>query len=154
MREILTIPNDILRQKCRPVEEIDATVKALAEELVALMGVKHEGLILVSIAAPQVGEPLRMFAYRVNPHSSVPDTRVIINPVLSLKKEPVMMNETCLSIPGKEYLVSRHKIVKLRGTNIYGRYCSYKETGIVAQVFQHELNHLDGILIDDIGVLV
>ncbi len=105
--------------------------------------------------APQIGELVRMFVYRTNPDSKLADdTRVIINPTLTLCRKSVIMRETCLSVPGKAYLVRRHKIVKLRGTNIHGKYCSYKEQGIVAQIFQHECNHLDGVLIDMIGELV
>lgn len=155
MKELLVAPNPILLQVCEPVEEINSEVKALAEELVELMGVLHHGLVPVAIAAPQIGASLRIFAYRINPYSKIPDQiRVIINPTVSFGRKEVLMKETCLSIPGKSFILKRHKIAKLRGVNIYGKRCSFKETGIIAQIFQHEVNHLDGVLIDSIGELV
>lgn len=152
MRELLTVPNPVLLRACEPIGEINSDVIDLANELTELMGTTHYGKVPLSISAPQIGVSLRMFAYRINPYSGLPgQVRVIINPTLTFGKKSVPTGETCLSIPGKSFTVVRHKIVKLKGMNIYGKYCSYKETGIVAQMFQHELNHLDGVLIDSIG---
>lgn len=151
MREILTIPNAILRQECQPVKEIDSEALALAKDLRELMGVKHRGLIPIGIAAPQIGASLRMFVYRDNPYSSMQSTLTIINPEIVYTKGAVTLKETCLSIPDKEFLVKRHKLVKIKGLGLDGKYHSYKGNGLIAQILLHEINHLDGILIDEIG---
>lgn len=154
MRELLTVPNPILRRKCIPVEVVDSEVRRLAKELRELMGVKHRGLILIGVTAPQVGVPIRLFVYRVNPYSDVPDIRTVINPEVVYAKDKAKLEETCLSIPGKKYLVDRYRLVKIRGMGLDGRYHSFKGRGLVAQTFQHEINHLDGVLIDSIGELI
>lgn len=151
MREVLTFPNDILLQKSEPVKDITPEIKALADDLMEQLSVNHNGIICVSISAPQVGELVRMFVFRPNPFSIVPDVKVVINPVITYTKKTVILKETCLSIPGRSFAVRRFKAVKLRGLNIYGKYCSFKETGLIAQMFQHEINHLDGVLINSIG---
>ncbi len=151
MRTILTVPNAVLRQRCEPIGEIDAKVEALAKELCGLLSVEHGGLIYVSVSASQVGELLRMFAYRTNPYSREDSVQVVINPELVYSKGTATGSETCLSLPEKEYIVTRHKLVKIRGLTLDGTYRSFKGRGRIAQVFEHELNHLDGILIDRVG---
>lgn len=151
MREILTIPNAILRQECLPVKEIDSEARALAKELWELMGVKHGGLIALGITAPQIGVSLRMFVYRQNPYTATPSTITVINPEIVYVKGDVTLRETCFSIPDKVFLVKRHKLVKIKGLGLDGKYHSYKGTSLIAQILLHEINHLDGILIDEIG---
>lgn len=151
MREILTIPNAILRQECQPVKEIDSEALALAKELRELLQVEHGGLVALGIAAPQIGVSLRMFAYRQNPYTTTPSTITVINPEIVYVKGDVTLRETCFSIPGKLFLVKRHKLVKIKGLGLDGKYHSYKGNSLIAQILEHEINHLDGILIDEIG---
>lgn len=151
MREILTIPNAILRQECQPVKEIDSEALALAKELGELMGVKHGGFVAVGITAPQIGVSLRMFVYRQNPYTTALSTVTVINPEIVYVKGDVTLREACFSIPGKLFLVKRHKLVKIKGLGLDGKYHSYKGNGLIAQTLLHEINHLDGILIDEIG---
>ena len=153
MREILTIPNAILRQECQPVKEIDSEAFALAKELRELMEVKHGGLVALGITAPQIGVSLRMFVYRQNPYTTTPSTITVINPEIVYVKGDVTLRETCFSIPGKVFLVKRHKLVKIKGLGLDGKYHSYKGNSLTAQILLHEINHLDGILIDEIGKL-
>lgn len=154
MREILTIPNSILRQECKPIEEIDSTIKELAEEMIDLLGHKQKGLTPVGIAAPQLGVLVRMFVYRVSPRSDMQDARIVINPTLTLKGKIIQLSESCLSIPGRRYLIRRYKLAKLMCVDINGEYHSYKESGMLAQMFQHEVDHLNGILIDIHGMMM
>ena len=126
-------------------------IERIPKELRELMGVKHRGLVALGIAAPQIGTSLRMFVYRNNPYSSTPSTLTIINPQLIYIKGDITLKETCLSIPDKEFLVKRHKLVKIKGLGLDGKYHSYKGNGLIAQILLHEINHLDGILIDEIG---
>jgi len=151
MPKILIVPNRTLRQKSKPIEKIDSGVKAIAETLMDMMCEKQHGLVPIGIAAPQIGKLVRMFAYRANPYSDTPDCTVVINPELSHAKGKVILNESCLSIPGKVFSVQRHKIVKLKGLNLDGEQRTFKGRGLTAQQLEHELNHLDGILIDTVG---
>lgn len=152
MREILTVPNPILRQKCEPVKSIDSEARALAQELRALLEVEHEGKIAIGIAAPQIGVSLRLFVYRNNPYTAVDSSLTVINPEIVYVKGDVTLKESCFSIPGKLFLLGRHKLVKIRGLGLDGNPHSWKGEGLVAQVLLHEIDHLDGTLIDEYGV--
>ena len=151
MTKLLTVPNRTLRMESKPIEKIGAKVKAIAETLREMMAETYNGLIPIGIAAPQIGKLVRMFVYRPNAFSDAPDFVVVINPELIYAKGKVILNESCLSIPGKVFSVQRHKIVKLKGLNLDGEQRTFKGRGITAQELEHELNHLDGILIDEIG---
>ena len=151
MSKLLTVPNRTLRLESKPIKKIGAKVKAIAETLIEMMGEEYHGLIPIGIAAPQIGKLVRMFVYRPNPFSDAPDCVVVINPELVYTKGKVILNESCLSIPGKVFSVQRHKIVKLKGLNLDGEQRTFKGRGLTAQELEHELNHLDGILIDEIG---
>ena len=151
MAKLLTVPNKTLRLKSQPVEKIGRKVKAIAETLIEMMGETYNELMPVGIAAPQIGKLVRMFVYRPNLRSDAPDFVVVINPELVYAKSKVILNEGCLSIPGKVFKVQRHKIVKLSGLNLDGELRTFKGRGATAQQLEHELNHLDGILIDEIG---
>lgn len=113
------------------------------------MEVKHRDLVILSISAPQIGVSLRMFVYRQSPYTTTQSTLTVINPEIVYGKGDVTLRETCLSIPGKLFLLKRHKLVKIRGLGLDGNLHSYKGVGLIAQVLEHELNHLDGILIDE-----
>lgn len=153
MRQILTAKNPILREKSKSIKKITSEVKAIAEEMLEMLGMKHYGEVPLAIAAPQVGELIRMFVYRRSSYSAVPDdVLVVINPELVYTKGNIILKETCLSLPGKEFWIKRHNIVKLRGLDLNEKQCSFKGRGLIAQVLEHEIDHLDGILIDKIGI--
>ncbi len=150
-RQLLVVPNEILRRKCMAVGRITLSVRLLARSLYDFLGVEHDGVVAVSVSASQLGKSVRMFAFRSNPYSTIPSTQVLINPKLVYGKKLHTVNEMCLSIPGKEFVLQRYELVKVRGMMLDGSERSFRERGIVAQAFQHELNHLDGILIDTLG---
>jgi len=151
MRKILVVPDPTLRKKSKPVKEVTPDIIALAGDLREMLNSPHGGIIYASVSAPQVGELIRLFVYRDNPFSSVPATTTIINPELVYAKKEITLKEVCLSIPGKEFHVRRCKRVKIRGMGLDGNIRVHKATGIIAQVYQHEMNHLDGVLIDEIA---
>lgn len=150
-RQLLTVPNEILRQKCKPVKQITIDILSLARDLQEFLMVEHNDVLAAGVSAPQLGELVRMFAFRLNPYSTVPSTQVLINPVLVYGKKSHVVYETCFSVPGREFEVQRYEIVKIRGMTLDGDKKSIRVHGLVAQVIQHELNHLDGILIDGLG---
>lgn len=154
--EVVKIPDTILRQASKPIRGITPRVEKVAEEMVDFMD-KHseDALRPIGLSACQLGRSLRMIAFRHNPVSNDRDDIVIlINPELVYAKGQYTVNETCFSIPGKTYRLKRHKIVKIFGRTLDGNTRSFRGRDLLAQVFQHELNHLDGVMIDSIGELV
>ena len=152
MRELVKLPSELLRQRSKPVKRIDSEVKGLAKEMVEFIHLRQDSKLRpVGLAAPQLGELVRVIAFSRNPMSIEEDIQVLINPELVYQKGNHLVRESCLSIPGKEFILRRAKIVKIRGLTLDKVVRSFRARDLLAQVFQHELNHLDGILIDQIG---
>ncbi|MBA7638623.1 Peptide deformylase [subsurface metagenome] len=153
MRELRTVPDKILRTPCKPVKDIDDEVKSVAEDLIDYMLAHREDEIApVSMAAPQLGEPIRVIAFYLNPSYRERDgTAVLINPELTKVSKFAIFRESCLSVPGKEFYARRAKRVKVKGLSLDGKSKSYKAGDLLAQVLQHEIDHLDGILVDEAG---
>jgi len=156
MRKLLTIPNDILRSMCKPVDDINSEVEEIALELVDyLASHQNDDIVPISMAAPQLGESIRVIVFYPNPYFKHRRAiEVLINPELVKAKKFLFLYETCLSIPRKKYLVRRAGTVKVKGITLDGRPKSWKASGLFAQMLQHEMDHLDGVLIDSAGDLV
>lgn len=145
MREIVTHPDPVLKQKCRALtaEEI-ATGKADGidlKELAAEMGLlmradKGHG---VGLAAPQVGVPFRMFIV-----DAAKTVMVFLNPEVSEPLGSEEMVEGCLSLPGVKVLVKRPAQVTLKATSLDGKLFETKPTGMLARIVQHEFDHIEG----------
>jgi len=156
MRELVKVPDPILRQKCRPVVDFGQSLDELIQHMMDFMDARKGNEVHpVSLAAPQLGELLRVIAFYPNPQFREKEgIEVLVNPTIKLGNETYLVRETCLSIPGKAYIVSRAKWVKVKGTMPNGSPKSWKASGLLfAQLLQHEINHLDGVLIDSIGSL-
>lgn len=152
MRELITLPNELLREKSKPVVNIDSEIKALASDMAEFMRLNQaKKLRPVGLSAVQLGELARMFAFYANPMSEDEDIQFLLNPELVYEKGKRLVYESCLSIPGKTFVLKRAKIVKIRGLTLDGEERSFRGHELLAQVFQHELNHLDGILIDQLS---
>ncbi len=154
MRELIKLPNPLLRLKSEPVKEVNRRVKELALEMVDFIRL-HRGDAVrpVGLSAVQLGELVRVIAFRGNPQSQEElQVQVLINPELVYQKGHQVVSESCLSIPGKQFSLKRAKIVKIRGITLDGVMRSFRGRDTLAQVFQHEINHLDGILIDTLGL--
>jgi len=152
VRELIKLPDELLRQKSEPVETIDRGIKELALEMVDFMRL-HRGdeLRPVGLSAVQLGELVRVIAFRGNPQSQEElQVQVLINPEVVYLKGHQIVHESCLSIPGRTFTLRRAKLVKIKGLTLAGEMRSFRGRDILAQVFQHELNHLDGILIDEL----
>ena len=141
---IVLYPNPILRQKARKItkEEISSPeIQALVFDMLKTMK-EHDG---VGLAAPQVGKSLRLCTIKIGG-----ETYVLINPKIksrSWSKE--IAEEGCLSFPGKFIPVKRSKKVKVEAMNKDGDVITLKAEGLLARAFQHEIDHLDGILYID-----
>lgn len=153
MRELHTVPDEVLRTPCKPVNDINDEVKSIAEDLIGyVLAHSKDEVAPVSMAAPQLGETIRVIVFYPNPvFRERRGIEVLINPELLKSSKFVILRETCLSIPGKAFHVKRATRAKVRGLNIDDRTKTYKAAGLLAQIFQHEIDHLDGKLIDETG---
>jgi peptide deformylase len=132
----------VLRQRAREVTEVDGGLVRLAEDMIATM---HQAPG-VGLAAPQVGVQRRLFVYDLyddrGPHA-------IVNPVLSGLRGEWVYEEGCLSVPGLAFEVTRPKELHLTGLDLDGEEISIEADELLARVFQHEVDHLDGVLFID-----
>jgi peptide deformylase len=133
----------VLRGRALEVERFD---EALAEEVRRMGQVMHDALG-IGLAATQVGVMHRLLVYRVDPDSPV---AAVVNPVLewaSEEREP--LEEGCLSLPGVLVEVERPVHVRIRASDERGDEQLIEASGLEARVLQHEMDHLDGVLILD-----
>lgn len=143
VREIRYLGDPVLRQECEPVEEIDDEIRDLARDLQDTM-YDAEG---VGLAAPQVGVPLRLFAYDVRDPDA--PAGVLVNPEIVRREGSAEGEEGCLSIPGLSEVVERSERVKVRGLDPSGEEVEIDAGGLLARCLEHENDHLDGILFLD-----
>ena len=142
---ILLVPDARLRAKAKPVMPNDPRVPALAERMLATM-YKAPG---IGLAAPQVGESLRLIVVDVHPND-VPDPLVLINPeIVATSKEDAVREEGCLSLPNQFADVTRPAVVKVRWTDLSGAKREVEADGLLSVCLQHEIDHLDGVLFVD-----
>ncbi len=141
---VVTLGNDVLRQKCVPVENVTEEHAKLAEEMFELMDASDG----VGLAAPQVGLPIRMFVLMSDDNVR----RVFINPqIIATSTEICEMEEGCLSIPGLYEKIQRPAKVTVQALNEKGKPFVLEADGLLARIIQHENDHLDGILYIDRG---
>jgi len=150
--EIAQLGNPILRQQAQLVDNLsDQHLQQLIDELITTV-VGENG---VGIAAPQVSQSYRLFivASRPNlryPHAPVMEPTAMLNPrIVAHSQEMVKDWEGCLSIPGIRGLVPRYRSVEVEYTGRDGQLQKQKLKDFVARIFQHEYDHLDGIVFLD-----
>ena len=131
-----------MRKKAEEIKEITPEIKELAEDMTETM-LKSER-DAVGLAAPQVGVSIRMFVAQTRNGPGV-----FINPEISKKSGKEAVEEGCLSLPGLWLKVKRAKELDLEAIDINGKKIKTKAEGIFARILQHELDHLNGILIID-----
>ena len=141
--KIILYPDPRLKKLSAPVTAFDDRLRALAARMFELMR-EAKG---VGLAAPQVGENLRLFV--MNATQEPGDDRVYVNPVLSDFDGDEEAEEGCLSLPGVHVNVSRGKQVRMRAQNLNGEPIEEVATGFMARVWQHEFDHLNGTLLTD-----
>ncbi|WP_319561504.1 peptide deformylase [Marispirochaeta sp.] len=141
MMNIVTLGDDVLREKSTRVEEFDQNLSRLIEDMHNLL--RGQG---IGLAAPQVGILKRFFICQPEGHK----LWVFINPEITLtSEEQVDYEEGCLSIPGIWSDVVRPSQVQVQAFNEKGRPFRVDADGILARVIQHELDHLNGVLFID-----
>ena len=142
---VLQQPDPLLREKSVKVGHITPEIKQLMADLWETLYSVGNG---VGLAAPQVGKPYRLFVYDVSEDRNQPGA--LIDPeLISHNNETVKNEEGCLSCRGFDGVVERYTKVTVRGLNPDGKKVTIKAEGLLARVFQHELDHLNGVLIID-----
>lgn len=139
--QILKEGEELLRKKCRPVEEITPRITTLLDDMLETMRAA-EG---VGLAAPQVGVLRRVVVVECEPGKVIE----LINPVITSRKGKQNELEGCLSVPGKNGITDRPMEVTVEALDRKGKTRKYKGTGLLARCFCHEIDHLDGILFTD-----
>lgn len=141
--QIITYPDPRLRKISRDVATFDAALQALAQRMFTLMR-ESKG---VGLAAPQIGENVRLF---ISNHTGNPEDDVVyVNPQLFDAEGEEVGEEGCLSIPNLHVDINRPTTVRLRAQDLSGKPFERSETGYLARIWQHELDHLNGTLIID-----
>jgi peptide deformylase len=135
---IRTFGDPVLRQRAREVENVDERLVRLAEDMVETMYAAPG----VGLAATQVGVERRMFVYDVGDGA-----QTVVNPIISESRGEWDFEEGCLSVPGLHWNIVRPKEVHLTGFDLEGKEISIDADEYLARVFQHELDHLDGVLL-------
>lgn len=153
IREITTVPNKVLRSKARRVSKYDDDLHQLIDDMVETMR-QAPG---VGLAAPQVNISLRVIAVEFGEEDeegnqkTPPKLYTMVNPeVTRSSTETEIGTEGCLSIPGLIGDVERSTSVTVKGYNRHGQPMKVKASGWLARIFQHEIDHLNGILFTDL----
>lgn len=140
LRNIVTLGDEVLRKKCRPVSEITERIQTLVDDMIETM---HDANG-VGLAAPQVGVMRRIFVVDIGDGPIV-----LINPEIIEMSGEQTGEEGCLSLPGKAGTVTRANYVKIKGLDRDGNEQVYEGTELLARAFQHENDHLDGVIYID-----
>jgi peptide deformylase len=171
LRNVVTLPDPVLRRKARPVTAFDKNLQTLIDDMIQTMRAAPG----VGLAAPQVGVSERLIvveyaeppelpeapegaepapdaeAESVEPVPEVkPKLYVVANPVImKASSETVLGVEGCLSIPGLVGEVERYASIQVKGLNRRGQVMKVKADGWLARIFQHEIDHINGVVFPD-----
>ncbi|QPJ62151.1 MAG: peptide deformylase [Candidatus Nitronauta litoralis] len=146
--EILTFPNERLKQVSQPVEVFDDDLRSFLKDLEETM---DGGPSSVGIAAPQVGRFERIVLVDVSAKPKTPNhgRLFLINPKIVTEQGQVVGREGCLSVPDLTGNVSRAETIELEAQDGNGNPLNFKMEGFEARAVQHEMDHLDGLLFLD-----
>ncbi len=150
MKTIVQVPDPVLRQNAAPVPVADISkkpIQSLLEDMKAAVDHEEDA---VAIAAPQLGQSVRIFVVSKKINKKYEEDLVFINPeIIRLGKEKKIMQEGCLSVRWKYGDVKRATTASVRALNEHGNEFVMNGRGLLAQIFQHEVDHLNGILFID-----
>ena len=153
LRKIVTLPDTVLRRKAHAVTKFDKNLHTLIDDMVETMR-EAPG---VGLAAPQIGLSERIIVIEYFEHEEDEEKEdapkkvwAVLNPeIIKASEEKMMGVEGCLSIPGLVGEVERHAAVQVKGMNRHGKPMKIKAEGWLARIFQHEIDHLNGVLFTD-----
>ncbi len=142
--KVVRYPDPILSRRAAEIEQVDDGVRALARRMFEIMYASGG----VGLAAPQVGVSARLFV--TNPAGDEGDQeQVYVNPRIVSREGSDVFEEGCLSVPGVNCKIRRSAEATVRATGLDGREFVKQADGLLARIFQHEIDHLDGVLIAD-----
>ena len=146
LRQILTEPNTLLRQKSLPVETVDKEVQQLMDDMLETMYAAPG----IGLAAVQVGVPKRIIVLDLAGKEEPKNPMFFINPeIIEKSSNNSLYEEGCLSVPGQFAEISRPDKCHLKYLNYKGESKEIKAEGMLATCIQHEIDHLEGILFID-----
>lgn len=154
LRKIVTLPEPVLRRKAHAVTSFDADLQTLVDDMIETMRAAPG----VGLAAPQVGVSRQLIVVEYAEEDDVDETAeqakkklyVMANPqVVRTSTEMVDGVEGCLSVPNLVGEVERHTTIHLKGLNRHGQAMKLKAEGWLARIFQHEIDHLNGVIFTD-----
>jgi len=149
LREIITVGDPRLRKRSRPVQKVTPEVRALIDDMIETMDAENG----VGLAAVQVGEMVRAIIVETPEEEDDPNSGklfVVLNPeIVKIGRETEVGVEGCLSVPGYAGEVERATEIVVRGMDRYGKPFRFRPRGYLARVFQHEIDHCNGVLYTD-----
>ncbi len=146
LRQILTEPNSMLRQKSTPVQIVDKDVQSLMDDMLETMYAAPG----IGLAAIQVGVPKRIIVLDINHKEGSKKPMFFVNPeIIEKSKNNSTYEEGCLSVPGQFAEIERPDRCNVKYLDYYGQPKEIKAEGMLATCIQHEMDHLEGILFID-----
>ena len=146
--EIKNCLDPVLRKLCLPIENIDGELVTLAENMVETT-LAAPG---VGLAANQIGLPWRLFVVNIGVETDKENLITLVNPKITAMEGSELGEEGCLSIPDVIAEVNRASQVEIKGYDLDGNEVRYEAQGYLARAFQHEMDHLNGVLFwDNLG---
>ncbi len=147
LREVLKFPDKRLREISAPIDEITDEIRELSNDMLEVM-YDEPG---IGLAAPQLGESVRLIVVDTEWTEEDAERKplVLINPEIAESEGKIAWNEGCLSVPDYEAEVQRSENVRLRALDLEGQEIEIDATGLQSVCFQHEIDHLDGVLFID-----
>ena len=149
IQTIYTYKDDVLRQKAQPVETFDEELQTLIDDMIETMRVAPG----VGLAAPQIGVSKQVIVVEFGDEDdeTVPEhLYIVVNPeIVGQSKDTIVGIEGCLSVPGFMGEVERAQVVTVRGQDQYGKKVKIRAQGWLARIFQHEIDHVNGVLYTD-----
>ncbi|MDI6801086.1 MAG: peptide deformylase [Thermodesulfovibrionales bacterium] len=143
--EIRKYPDEVLKKKSLPIKGIDKNLQRLIDDMIETM---HTACG-IGLAAPQVGVSKRLIVIDISMRHEKQPVIVLINPEIVEADSLVDAEEGCLSLPGHSVAIKRAEKVVVKGLDRGGREIKIEADGLLARALQHEIDHLDGILIFD-----
>ncbi len=142
VRQIRTAPDPVLKRKAKKIHTIDGSVKKLIRDMLETM---HAEPGRAGLAAPQVGISLRVIVIGIPEEEEI----VLVNPEIVRRRGERIIDEGCLSVPGYFGQIGRSESVTVKGRDQNGKEVRIKAEGLLAQVLEHEIDHLNGKLYID-----
>jgi peptide deformylase len=140
--EIVKFPDPILQRRAEPVTEFNQELRTLVDDMFTSM----YAAMGIGLAAPQIGISKRITVIDLSNQKKAEDKIVLINPVILVQEGKQFEEEGCLSLPEIRERVKRAMRVTVRAQDAHGKWFEMEGDELLARAFQHEIDHLDGIL--------